>query len=460
MSSDSVISIVEEIGLITRENISRYFEQNSKEEIDTLQNRLRETLRESSQSNERYLPTAFNYIASSSIRGESRCELPECRADQVGELARFSLLYADKVILPLLSPGRGALGLQGDLMILSELRPLIDLGIVIPTSCELYLCEEHACRCEAIGTEFVKVAKSASDELAERVTVTYITDEEILSWYPDSDAISISSLHQNLCILRIGWPDEYGQSVSNSLFLSAPDLVKAIRELAKSNTRLPVDFVRNSGILFHYFEKPAFDYILHSLYNGAADWRYLSDSVLETRLFRSLAGGGESEEARNIALDAMAHEIPLFTNVALGTLVRVRQEESDSFSAYRGALNDALREAGKQGIGIKSVREIYQDIVFPKLSALELKEKTLNKRFGKNLLLGYVPSAATLAIGVFTDAQSAGMGQLMGKFIEAFGLGILCNQVAQFGASKDSVKNDPFYFLLKLKRSHDKDCAG
>jgi hypothetical protein len=155
----------------------------------------------------------------------------------------------------------------------------------------------------------------------------------------------------------------------------------------------------------------------------------------------------------------MAHEIPLFVNVALETLVRVRQEESDSFSAYRGALNDALREAGKQGIGIKSVREIYQDIVFPKLSALELREKTLNKRFGKNLLVGYVPSAATLAIGLFTDAQSSGMGQVVGKFIEAFGLGILCNQVAQFGTSKDSVRSDPFYFLLKLKRSHEGDCC-
>jgi hypothetical protein len=458
MGTDSIISIVEEKGLITRENISRYFEQSSEEEVSALHERLRDALRESSQTVGGYLPTAYNYIASSSIRGESRCALPECRADQVGELARFSLLYADKVILPLLSPGSGALGLQGDLMILSELRPLIDLGIVIPTSCELYLCEEHKCRCEAIGAEFIKVAKSASDELAERVTVTYTTDDEILSLYPDRDATSVLKLQQSLCILKVGWPDDYGQKVSNSLFLSDPDLVKSIRELAKSDTRLPVDFLRRNGILFHYFEKPAFDYVLHSVFNGAADWRYLSDSVLETRLFRSLAGGGESEEAKNIALDAMAHEIPLFVNVALETLVRVRQEESDSFSAYRGALNDALKEAGKQGIGIKSVREIYQDIVFPKLSALELREKTLNKRFGKNLLLGYVPSAATLAIGVFADAQSAGMGQFMGKFIEAFGLGILCNQVAQYGASKDSVKNDPFYFLLKLKKSHENAC--
>ncbi len=444
-----LIDIVEEHGLVTREGISRYFAKAKKDQVVRLRNDLHEACRSSKASARGFQATTFNYVASASIRGQSHCVQPECRANRVGELARFSLLYAEKVLLPIFKHGGDALSLEGDLMILSELRPLIDLDLVIPAPLEICLCPECAARFEPIREQVNGVVRASADRLSKELKITRSADFE---------DVHLAIKRGEVSVLRVDWPASYNQAGPTFMISTEPAKVARITELVEPGRELPRELIAELDLAIHYLRNPAWDYLMHGTVNSGADWSYLSDSTLETSLFQSLTNHSP-DDARNKRLAAMAHEVPLFSEVSLPILLEVRQQESDIFASYRSAVNEALNSASAGGEGPINAREIYSDVIAPKLIVLEARQRSLSKRFGKNVALSYVPSLATLAVGTFAGAHAAGAGEIVGKLVEAFGLGAFCNQLIQHGAAIDSIKTDPFYFLLKLKRAHEQDCG-
>ncbi|HTX76690.1 MAG TPA: hypothetical protein VMD29_10840 [Terracidiphilus sp.] len=447
MPADELIETIESHGLVTREGISRYIKNASAKGIEELRVELHDGCQASKASIRGYQPTIFNYVAGASIRGQSHCIEPECRANRVAELARFSLLYAEKVMLPIVAHESDVLSLEGDLMILSELRPLLDLGIVVPVPMELCLCAECASRLEPVREAMVRAVERAADDLSAEVTIRRSAD---------FDNPSGPLWHEDTCVLQVNWPEKYDLPEPTFLAVRNPAVIARVRELADPGQKLPQVEVRRSGLMVHYVRRPAWDYLVHGVASSAAEWSYLSDSTLEIGIFHSLAHR-ERQDDMNQRLASMAHEVPLFSGISLETLAAVRRQEGDLFAGYRHALNEAISEASRDTQNHRSSREIYNDIVAPRLGALEVRQKTLRERFAKNVALTYLPSLVTVGIGVFAGAFSVGLGGAVARLIEAFGLGAFCNQLIQHGSAADSLKTDPFYFLLRLKTAHERD---
>ena len=81
-------------------------------------------------------PSIFDFFASSLLRGASSCCAPNCQAEVLDVLARFSALYADRVFVPVGSAHSkewdydDVLNLCQTVNRIVRLRPLVDSGIV------------------------------------------------------------------------------------------------------------------------------------------------------------------------------------------------------------------------------------------------------------------------------------------------------------------------------------------
>ena len=373
--------------------------------------------------------------------------MPDCRARRMAEFSRYSLLYADKVVFPIYVPTDGdPVWLNGNLRILAELRPLLDVGIVVPTESAPCLCKD----CSLNYSDVFSRVETAAREAASAVRVTYLGQghtgkKKLGEW-----------------LFRFTWPAEYEPAPAPLLYVNKlpAAIASFVADRKNEGLDVPTEMIRESAFLMMYFQHTSEDFILHNLFSRAAGCVDLSDSASEVSRFRSLAGC-DREESRNEVFASMAHNVPLFADIRLETLVKVRQQDGEAFAAYRAALNEAANEASQRGTTAAQSQEIFSDVIQPKLTALERKHDVLRERIKKDALINYGVPFAALAIGAISGATHPMMGNLLQL---AGGLDLvktLAKQIHSLNlseASLDTVKADPLYFLLRIKREHEKDC--
>jgi hypothetical protein len=132
--------------------------------------------------------SSFNFLASSSFRGERCCSHPNCRMKKAPQLFEFAALYADQLFLPF-DPGhdgdRGLL-LEGCLRMAYHTSSLIDAGIVKPSVGSLHLCEE--CRAKLMGAEtqlgekVKKLQREHVHEFTVKVRMTVKRKKKSFAW--------------------------------------------------------------------------------------------------------------------------------------------------------------------------------------------------------------------------------------------------------------------------------------
>jgi hypothetical protein len=91
--------------------------------------------------------SSFSFLASASLRGDSGCGEPDCRVQKAQLLARYSALFCDRLVVPLNIVSHCAISqlqqrgkLISGLLSLTEMRPVIDAGIVLPVPAQVYFC--------------------------------------------------------------------------------------------------------------------------------------------------------------------------------------------------------------------------------------------------------------------------------------------------------------------------------
>jgi hypothetical protein len=315
--------------------------------------------------------------------------------------------------------------------------------------------EEKLCFCEdcyeRYSAPIIEHARSAADEAAKRIKVKFLRAFK-----------ERNRSNRILFLFQIKWPKEYSSSYAPifSLKKLPPALERFIAAHGEEST-LPIDLVRETGMLLSHFVPVSLDYMIQRALDASAGCVYLSDSAREVRQIADLAGESENVE-RNEILASMSHEIPLFANIRLETLLKVRRQDGDAFVAYRAALDQAASEASRKGMTPAQSRQIYSDVIQPKLSALERKYDVIRRRSKSDLVISYAMPAAILAMGVICG-PSHGIGSLLevaGGWELVKNLARQLQPIQQAAASLDPIRIDPMYFLLKMKKAHARDCSA
>lgn len=129
---------------------------------------------------------AFSFMASASMRGRSTCSSPFCRLQKLDFLARYTALYANKVLFPLplshpskvdtVAESRDELAQTA--LILLRLRRLIDGGMVVPVVMRSTHCT-HVIRWVRDMTGLIhEIADDATLEIQKHFRVMYQTADK------------------------------------------------------------------------------------------------------------------------------------------------------------------------------------------------------------------------------------------------------------------------------------------
>lgn len=154
------------------------------------------------------------------------------------------------------------------------------------------------------------------------------------------------------------------------------------------------------------------------------------------------------EMSRVTGIDPTLFQItlPFLKGVPFRELNAVLVDETDLVASFRSALKATVRQATKDGL---TAREMVNDLIRPKVSALERKLKSV-QRIHRIKVGGAALGSVALAL---TSASTGGVGAGLLAIASAGGFGLLTKEYSDFVAKREEVEQDPFYLLWRCQRA-------
>jgi len=386
-----------------------------------------------------------NYLPSSSFRGGSGCIHWNCRIPKIRNLARYATLYCDKAIVPISlrweeenekSEWLDCVRFGGSLCALLELSPLIECGLVVPVSEELQFCKTHWREIVPGSDRILANADNFAALKASKFRVYFSAHKETRTAY-----------------LNIVGPEEYLNHGSAGLVLrSIPRWLS--KQSKERSVRISISTVRKHNLLSPIFRAMANDALLQTYFGKAFNARYVTDMPGEAEFFQTL-NKGDALAIQTAALCArLTHTIPLLDEVPLETVMKVRRDDPLAFQNYRSTLTGIVKTYVREGrtVGKKEAAEIYQDILEPRLVALQTQAKNPRRTALKKGLLKAVASSALVGIGIYSGILPSNVRELV-TAIGGFNVARdLAETLGAIEANPGEVRNHNLYFLLRLKQ--------
>jgi hypothetical protein len=387
----------------------------------------------------------FNFLAGSVLRGDSLCVAPECQTRQLTLLSRFSALYADSVVFPIdfsrFNPESYAhrLNLLHNVNAVSQLRPLIDAGIV----------------------RFVRSFDSLCTGClaAKCVGVPRLESKARKFWRGRSDDFDLIYRFRE----RDGGRDL--EVVGPADFLPHA-LIKQGVDIPELSQRRPRIVDGEPGVLVsksfakrkHLIHEEVFgtffrDLLLQQLYGLATRATYLTNSPGQAAFFESVAGTYASGPGRadrsNAARFAasLAHSVPLFSEASISDVLKLRTEESDAFVRYRATLNKIVRDSSSDRyLSDSEFRDLYADELRPRIAELNETARLSRRNRLRRAAVKSVATALAVSLGAISGLLPS---EYKALFAAAGGIGVLRDVLEVLG-SPNELRSHNLYFLLRL----------
>jgi len=383
----------------------------------------------------------FDFLASSSIRGDSFCRA--CARDKVRTLARYAALYCDRVLFPFygLDPvPRDSVAWRARiaerLLVIHDLRPLLEANIV-----QLFrpfqFCAEH--------WELHSRATAPIRKRAANLYRQHLDDFEVI-YRPATKGFGPS--------IELTGPDDYvehGRLIT--VFPKSPDWApKRMSEVdGRSGKRLSSTTLRKTGIAKRFFDALARDLIFHQIVGEQHNVKYLTDLGGEAVFFAGSTDGDDRKALAAAAIARLSHGVPLFSELPIRTILRIRQQDTDSFELYRHALRNIVEDHIKPGqlVTDRIATDLYNDVLRPAVQKLKVDYAARQKDSRVKIAAKLVVPSALISLGVVSGLLPHDVAQLL----KAAGISSLITQAADAITSlrnPPEVRNKDLYFLLRL----------
>ena len=389
----------------------------------------------------------FNFTASTSISGGVfPCSAIDCRLRNVYELSVFAALYADKILIPnyfeYMHNFSGNFKskehfikfiniLIGDLILMLNLKPLINEGIVCINPRTRYYCDnclkEQLTQEKDIDKIFKKIENKVSSNVIKNVTFTLDFSGTIIT-SGGKDYLSTETLK----------------------FIKLPQSLK--KYIKKSPHTFSAREVKNLK-LYEPFVNPALDDLIFQKYLMLKhDVVYLTNRRFEADLINILETDTEKETLGKVILEGLSHELPFVRNADISKLLKIRKNENSAFISYRDALKNTLIEVSSEK-NVRKIKKIMRDNVIPEVNKIDRIIKTHKddlgiKIKGKVLFNGMIITSGLFAKTFFgLDIPNIITVALGGIFTVK---DIFPDLLSSLTIPIEAKRNN-FYFLWKLK---------
>lgn len=400
--------------------------------------------------------TIFSYSASYSVGGgREACSNLGHRIERVDELARFALMYSDRVFInnffseythytksdiTLLRER-----LYEDLCLLAYMKPFMEseyLTFFAPPKGCIHQWTREILDPDAIKRlnnekkrllkEYLKVTsislsqKNGEYKLACEAPVPYIEHGRIVYTYPST----------NLPKPLIDMPRIINR-VNNGESVSISESVRKKLNFHRVNTRYLMDNI-------------SYEITTSQLLNTS----FLTSNELHIASLKSITNDKDIEQRNAIAQKHLTSIVPFVNDIEINDLIKLRAREAESFDQYRHALNEAIDEfrANTTDFKEKDARALYSDVIAPRLSTLDRNVKNAKKDLVRKAAKSIIAITGAISFGIYTGLIPTDMAELA----KVVGLSKIAADILEkslpFGDAVSTIKNDDLYFLWKVKR--------
>lgn len=137
--------------------------------------------------------------------------------------------------------------------------------------------------------------------------------------------------------------------------------------------------------------------------------------------------------------------VPYLQGVDFSDLAKIMEDESDLLSALR----ISIKQVVDQGGSLSDPMEIVRDIIDPKVDSINRRFRSITNTQSFKIAGAAVGTVALAYTSVATFGLSSALAAIGG----AGGVGAIGNAYSDYRSQINEVKNDPFYFLWRCKKS-------
>lgn len=400
-------------------------------------------------------PSFFNFYSNSTLGGGPRpCAAPWCRMANVDALARFSALYADKVLIPspmdvhykALIAGKpiDPFDFATSILILLKLKPLVLAHIVGFSSSYLCLCQECL---KKITTQ----EKKLKDQLSR------------LHQYLLKDFVNIARCtlqrdsYGNTSIVVDGL-EKYGyhEHTYTVMPVESPIIKKMLSKSKSKVIEISPSVMKKLRLADYYLSLSVEDVIRAQIMTEIVDSSYLTNRLSDCEIIDTLrlehSEYIKSFDSKTIS-SSMFQKIPMISNATIDSIVKLRKSNEDSFVIYRDSINKFLKKSNN--LDQKLIEELQCDLIDPEIHKMQQTIRQNRKALIKNSIRDMALCVAGVSIGVFSGVLPLDYVSTLGVIggIPTIGK---CISDLRAAFSDDVIKSNNFYFFWKLSKEQEK----
>ncbi len=403
----------------------------------------------------------YSFTASLALGGSrSCCWYIGCRRRRIGELARFSALYADQVyinnflsdyrpsshVLTSLDDLEWRMHFEDDITLLAALRPLVEAGrvnIITPATVVCTACLANESFGEAADKRFATIRRDLRRRFLEETTAKAELryDELAIDLSGPSDLFD----HGGRVTGYRGYPPAIADS---------PGLVGRLE--AGRTIPLSKKLKQRLGIHDDYAEEVLNDIVFELAVTQSFGTAFLTDRPIHIAVLNRLSrgSGGFRESTNAIAMEHLQSIVPFAADVPLRSILKLRVREADAFLAFRHAMNQAIEDVRGESTSLtkSQARQIYADNIAPQLARLDRAVRNAKRDLTARSLREAASWTAVIAFGMYVGLLPEGL------LLAAKSLGlyrVAASLVSQIGnpSVPSNVRMDDMYFLWRVRNA-------
>ncbi len=407
-------------------------------------------------------PPNYQFVANAELSGQAYggCRGPDCRIERVDELTRFATLWADKVYIPsyfdehiIMSKASEVsqsniaefdfrYDYQAHIKCLLRLKPLVETGIIEMVRGKAQVCPvcmaEKIKQCEEIHNSLEKYIAVLADEYRKLVSAKLIKDE----------GLEKASIYK----IEVKVPEEINH---HKLMLRILHELPAWLETKYMNTKTNVNIgeraLKKLGIPDSYIQSQAHSVLFLQFLSTlqGLDASLLTNSHLEVQLLNYIANSDQNIDRNQILQRELACELPLLLGIPLESMLEIREKEHEAFLVYRDSIRVATSEYMSKGLNPEDAKQLYEDIILPKLNSLNLELKIIKDRAWRNLKLDI---GVLVTCGVFGFLSNVLAMQIPLLAASGIVLKDIAKNIRNGLVTPSEIKGNDFYFLWKSSK--------
>jgi hypothetical protein len=406
----------------------------------------------------------YHFLANSSMSGlyGSGCTYWKCRLKRVDRLSRFATLYSDSVYIQNYFDWLNHLhipenpyqeyhfreSISGSIKIINAIKPLIQNGVIkfLPTG--IGVCK--TCYAELMGQQ-----KTINAELNKQV-------KKLEKLYSDTTSANLKTLSvpsfrdRHLYEIHITCDEdlwEHGKYVLDIFELPPILLKKVANKPSLKEYQLSSSEILRGHVNGRLLKTIVMDLSCLKFFCSNANLKYLTDRTIDVSFLQATTQEDNFLKYNDVLSSQFMFEMPIFSNISLSSLLKIRANEYDAFTSYRETINHLINEYVAQGheLSPKIADQIYSDIIQPKVRRLNKRISSIRQSAILRSFTGVALSTSSLIFGLYGNY----LPPALQAALISLGVTSAVNTVKSFPTITKipaEIRNDNLYFYWKLSK--------